>query len=30
MANCRSYYREKLAVFLNTMQEYFPADMGVS
>ena len=30
MENCRGYYREKLAVFLNTMQEYFPADMGVS
>jgi len=30
MENCRAYYREKLAVFLNTMQEYFPADMGVS
>jgi len=30
MKNCRAYYREKLAVFLNTMQEYFPEDMGVS
>jgi 2-aminoadipate transaminase len=30
MENCRAYYREKLAVFLNTMQEYFPEDMGVS
>jgi 2-aminoadipate transaminase len=30
MENCRAYYREKLAVFLNTMLEYFPEDMGVS
>ena len=30
MENCRAYYREKLAVFLNTMQEYFPEEMGVS
>jgi len=30
MANCRVYYREKLALFLNTMREYFPEEMGVS
>jgi 2-aminoadipate transaminase len=30
MENCRAYYREKLAVFLNTLQDYFPQDMGVS
>ena len=29
MENCRTYYREKLAIFLNTMQEYFPAETGV-
>lgn len=28
--NCRNYYREKLSLFLNAMQEYFPADMGVT
>ncbi|CAB1061920.1 Transcriptional regulator, GntR family domain / Aspartate aminotransferase (EC [Olavius sp. associated proteobacterium Delta 1] len=30
LENCRSYYREKLAIFLNTMQDYFPEEMGVS
>ena len=30
MENCRAYYREKLAVFLNTMQEFFPKNMGVA
>jgi len=30
MASCRAYYREKLAVFLNTMQQYFPKELGVS
>ena len=30
MENCRAYYREKVDVFLDTMAEYFPADMGVS
>ncbi len=29
MQNCRNYYREKLDIFLDTMQEYFPADTGV-
>lgn len=27
---CRSYYREKLEVFLKTMDDYFPSDMGVT
>ncbi|MCP4628854.1 MAG: PLP-dependent aminotransferase family protein [bacterium] len=30
MENCRAYYREKLDIFLDTMQEYFPAETGVS
>ena len=30
LENCRTYYREKLALFLDTMQAYFPADMGIS
>ena len=30
MENCRAYYREKLAIFMNTMQEFFPKDMGVT
>ena len=30
MENCRNYYREKLDIFLDTMQEYFPAETGVS
>jgi 2-aminoadipate transaminase len=29
MESCRAYYREKLAVFLNTMQQYFPKEMGI-
>ena len=27
---CRKYYREKLEVFLNTMDEYFPEELGVT
>jgi 2-aminoadipate transaminase len=27
---CRKYYREKLEVFLATMEECFPEDMGVT
>lgn len=27
---CKNYYRKKLQVFLNTMKEYFPKDMGVT
>ena len=27
---CRNYYREKLEIFLKTMEEYFPEDMGVT
>ena len=27
---CRNYYREKLDVFLGTMSEYFPEEMGVT
>ena len=30
LENCRAYYREKLALFLDTMQAYFTEDMGVS
>jgi 2-aminoadipate transaminase len=30
LKKCRAYYREKLAVFLNTMQEFFPKEMGVT
>jgi 2-aminoadipate transaminase len=30
LENCRDYYRDKLAVFLDTMQEFFPKDMGVT
>jgi len=30
LENCRNYYREKLKLFLATMQEYFPEDTGVS
>ena len=30
LENCRVYYRDKLAVFLDTMQEFFPEDMGVT
>jgi len=28
--NCRNYYREKLEIFLETMGEHFPPEMGVS
>jgi 2-aminoadipate transaminase len=27
---CRTYYRKKLALFLDSMQAYFPEDMGVA
>ena len=27
---CRKYYREKLEVFLNTMDKYFPEELGVT
>ena len=30
LENCRSYYREKLDVFLVTMAEHFPPETGVS
>ncbi len=30
LEKCRNYYREKLKVFLQTMEKYFPAEMGVS
>ena len=30
LENCRSYYREKLDVFLNTMADHFPPETGVS
>jgi 2-aminoadipate transaminase len=30
LENCRAYYREKLALFLNTLQAYFPDDIGVT
>jgi 2-aminoadipate transaminase len=30
LENCRAYYREKLALFLDTMHAYFTEDMGVS
>jgi 2-aminoadipate transaminase len=30
LENCRTYYREKLDVFLDTMAEHFPAKTGVS
>jgi 2-aminoadipate transaminase len=30
LENCRAYYREKLDLFLNTMQENFSEDMGVT
>ncbi|OQX71299.1 MAG: hypothetical protein B6D62_02210 [Candidatus Cloacimonas sp. 4484_275] len=29
IVKCRNYYREKLNVFLKTMEEYFPPEMGV-
>jgi len=28
--NCKKYYREKLEVFLETMEKYFPKETGVS
>ncbi|MBI9037904.1 MAG: PLP-dependent aminotransferase family protein [Bacteroidales bacterium] len=28
--NCKNYYREKLEVFLKTMEKYFPKETGVS
>lgn len=28
--HCQTYYREKLAVFLQTMEEHFPPEMGVT
>ncbi|MDX2438482.1 MAG: PLP-dependent aminotransferase family protein [Acidobacteriota bacterium] len=30
LRNCRSYYREKLDVFLRTMEEHFPPETGVT
>jgi len=30
LENCRSYYREKLDVFLDTMAKHFPPETGVS
>jgi len=30
LENCRTYYREKLDVFLQTMAEHFPPETGVS
>jgi 2-aminoadipate transaminase len=30
LAHCRAYYREKLAVFLSTMEAHFPPEMGVT
>ncbi len=30
LERCRSYYREKLGVFLDTMEEHFPPEMGVT
>ena len=30
LAHCREYYRAKLDVFLETMEEHFPEEMGVS
>ena len=30
MEKCRNYYREKLDIFLDAMQEYFPAETGVT
>jgi 2-aminoadipate transaminase len=30
LENCRSYYREKLDVFLRTMAEHFPPESGVT
>ncbi len=30
LEKCRNYYREKLEVFLKTMEEFFPPEMGVT
>ena len=30
LEKCRNYYREKLNVFLETMEKYFPKEMGVT
>ncbi len=30
ISKCQDYYREKLSVFLETMEEHFPPEMGVS
>jgi len=30
LEKCRNYYREKLNVFLETMENYFPKEMGVT
>jgi 2-aminoadipate transaminase len=30
ITKCRKYYREKLDLFLQTMEEYFPPEMGVT
>lgn len=30
ISKCQDYYREKLAVFLETMEEHFPAEMGIT
>ncbi len=30
ISKCQDYYREKLAIFLETMEEYFPPEMGVT
>ncbi len=30
LEKCRDYYREKLKVFLQTMEKYFPAEMGIT
>ena len=30
LEKCRKYYREKLKIFLKTMEKYFPAEMGVT
>jgi len=30
ISKCQDYYREKLAIFLETMEEYFPPEIGVT
>ena len=30
LEECRNYYREKLDIFLKTMEEYFPPELGVT